>query len=77
MNGAQKFHSPDGPAFNKGEQWIGRSGSTYEIISTHRYHKDKWSVDVTYCLVGKPEQTWTRDAWNFQVRCTHSADLVV
>jgi hypothetical protein len=28
-------------------------------------------------VVYEPEQTWQKDAWNFQVRYTHQADLVV
>lgn len=77
MNGKIKFHHADGPAFAKGEQWIGTSGCTYEVLSTRRYGTDKWDVEVYYCLSGTTEPVYHKDAWNFQVRYTHIADLVV
>lgn len=77
MNGVKKFHSPDAPAFNPGEQWIGTSGAVYEVLSTRRYSTDKWGVDVCYCMITQPEVHWTKDAWNFQFRFTHRADLAV
>jgi hypothetical protein len=77
MNGARKFHSPDGPAFNPGEQWVGSSGTVYQILSTRRYGPDKWDVDVLYFMVSQPQTVWDKDAWNFQVRCTHRADLAL
>lgn len=77
MNGHIKFHSPNGPAFAPSELWVSSSGSTYEVIDTRRWGEDKWDVDVTYVVAGTVEPQWTKDAWNFQVRCTHVADRVV
>jgi hypothetical protein len=77
MNSKIKFHSPNGPAFLPRQRWVSSSGTEVEILSTARWGNDKWMVDVTYCVVCEPEQTWQKDAWNFQVRYTHQADLVV
>lgn len=77
MNGKTKFHSPDGPAFNTGERWIGTSGAVYVIQGRRRYALDKWDVEISYFLEGQPETVWSRDAWHFQVRFTHQADLVL
>lgn len=77
MNGHVKFHNADGPAFQAGERWVDSSDTLYEITGRRRWGQDTWDVDVTYCRVGHPEQQWTKDAWNFQVRCTHVADSVV
>lgn len=75
MNGANKWHSPDGPAFAPGEKWVPADGSprTVEIVSTRRYGSAKWDVEVVYCDPVSGE-TWDKDAWNFQVRYTHEAD---
>lgn len=77
MNGEIKFHSPDGPAFNKGERWVGSSGAVYVIVDRRRWGTDKWDVDIFYILEGQPDIKWHKDAWNFQARCTHAADLVL
>lgn len=77
MNGAKKFHSPDGPAFNKGERWVGSSGAVVEILATRRYGQDKWDVDVQYHMPSQPNSVWSKDAWNFQVRYMHTADMNV
>jgi hypothetical protein len=72
MNGAKKFHSPDGPAFNEGEVWEGSSKSKVVIIRTERYGVDKWDVDVYYTQVDG--STCNKNAWSFQVRYEHQAD---
>lgn len=77
MNGNIKFHSPDGPAFHPGQRWVSSSGTVVEIKSTDRWNDDKWDVDVTYFPIDEPDLPYTKDAWNFQVRYTHQADLVV
>lgn len=78
MNHAIKFHSPDGPAFNPGERWIGSSKHVVQIISTRRYGPDKWDVDVEYGWGERGEtRTNNKDAWNFQVRYNHIADTNV
>lgn len=73
MNGAAKFHSPDGPAFNKGEVWRSPSGAIATIESTRRYGPAKWDVEVTYTF--SDGTSTSKDAWNFQVRYGHIADL--
>ena len=65
MNGHVKFHSPDGPAFNKGEVWRSASGSMATIESTRRYGPDKWDVDVTYSFSDGPITSKTRGAFRF------------
>ena len=75
MNGAIKLHSPDGPAFNKGEVWRSSSGIIAIIESTRRYGPDKWDVEVTYSF--SDGTTSSKNAWSFQTRYTHSADFVI
>jgi hypothetical protein len=75
MNGAKKFHSPEGPAFNTGEQWVGSNNVLCWIVSTRRYGKDKWDVEVTYQY--RDGSIFTKDAWNFQVRYQHVADRML
>lgn len=76
MNGAKKFHSPDGPAFNPGEIWIGSGGHKVEIIRVERYGVDKWDVDVYYWIPMDERRSveWNKNAWSFQVRYEHQAD---
>lgn len=75
MNGAKKFHNPDGPAFNMGESWEGSSGSKVFIVRTERYGVDKWDVDVYYLQSDGSESN--KNAWSFQVRYMHVADKEV
>lgn len=79
MNGAKKFHSPDGPAFNPGEIWVGSSGEAVEVYATQRYGIDKWDVDVYYTPHGPnaAEIGYRKNAWSFQVRYQHKADLEI
>ena len=72
MNGAKKFHSPDGPAFNKGEQWSAGSGDGPVIERVERYGPAKWDVDVYYTQTDGT--TVRKNAWSFQVRYQHIAD---
>ncbi len=78
MNGKIKFHKATGPAFNVGEIWISSTGSKVKIISVRRYpnaityHLSDYSV--TY-YTGEGDNTHEKDAWNFQVRYTHQADV--
>lgn len=78
MNGAKKFHNPDGPAFNAGEIWVGSSNYPVEIIRTERYGVDKWDVDVFYwaTISGSENRSVEirKNAWAFQVRYQHKAD---
>ena len=73
MNDAIKLHSPDGPAFNKGEVWRSASGIIAIIESTRRYGSDKWDVEVTYSFLDGTISS--KNAWSFQVRYTHRADF--
>ncbi len=78
MNGKIKFHKATGPAFNEGEIWVSASGSKVKIISVCRYpgaityYTSDYSV--TY-YTGEGDNTHEKDAWNFQVRYTHQADI--
>jgi hypothetical protein len=72
MNGKIKFHKATGPAFNVGEVWVGSNGTKVAIVGVSKYpgatsnHTSEWN-GVQY----------EKDAWNFQVRYTHQADLNV
>lgn len=74
MNGAKKFHSPDGPAFNSGEVWNSSSGSSESVTvqNVERWGVEKWDVDVYYST--ESGQRNMKNAWSFQVRYEHLAD---
>ncbi len=76
MNGAKKFHSPDGPAFNEGEVWVDSSGYKVTIRRIERYGVDKWDVDVFYWVPMDERRSveFRKNAWSFQVRYQHQAD---
>lgn len=81
MNGNIKFHKANGPAFNPGEVWIGSSGIKVEIMSVHKYpgatsdHASDYAVTYKTDPINNPSKIHEKDAWNFQVRYTHQADL--
>lgn len=82
MNGKIKFHKATGPAFAVGEIWVGSSGHKVEIVSVRKYpgatsdHTSDYGV--TYKTdPSNSEQVHEKDAWNFQVRYTHQADLML
>lgn len=78
MNGAKKFHNPSGPAFNEGQIWISSCGVVARIEKTERYGVDKWDVKVYYSSPVAPGSALgCKDAWNFQVRYRHQADLEI
>jgi hypothetical protein len=83
MNGKVKFHKAKSPAFNQGEIWVGASGFHVEIVSVRKYpgatsdHSSDYGVTYKIDPVSNPEQLHEKDCWNFQVRYTHIADLVV
>lgn len=84
MNGKIKFHKATGPAFAVGEIWVGSSGHKVEIVSVRKYpgatsdHTSDYGVTYKVNTVSdNPELTHEKDCWNFQVRYTHQADLVV
>lgn len=72
MNRQVKFHKPNGPAFNKGERWIGSSKSEVVIISVEKFGEGKFDHQVKYSQVDG--SVAEKDAWNFQVRYQHIAD---
>ncbi len=84
MNNKIKFHKATGPAFNPGEVWVGTGGRIkVEIIAVRKYpgatsdHTSDYGVTYKTDPINNPEQTHEKDAWNFQVRYTHQADLYV
>lgn len=83
MNGNIKCHKATGPAFNAGEIWVGSGGIQVEVISVRKYPgatSDHISdYGVTYYTNPEYDRTKTheKDCWNFQVRYTHQADLVL
>ena len=78
MNGEIKWHKPTGPAFAPGEEWVSTCGYRVKIISVRKYpgattnHISDYGV-LYEQLGGAPNHE--KDAWNFQVRYTHVADL--
>ncbi len=83
MNGKIKFHKATGPAFNVGEVWVGSDGNTkVTIVSVRKYpgatsdHTSDYGVTYEWEEHGQMVQH-EKDAWNFQVRYTHQADLNV
>ena len=83
MNGKIKWHKATGPAFNQGEIWVSVSGTKVEIVSVRKYpgatsdHTSDYGVTYKTDPLNNPTQTHEKDAWNFQVRYTHQADLLV
>lgn len=79
MNGEVKWHKPTGPAFNAGEVWVSTAGNMVTVVSVRKYNttgNDISDYGVTYEWVERGEVVQhEKDAWNFQVRYTHSADF--
>ena len=82
MNGKIKWHKATGPAFHTGEKWVGSGGFTVIIVSVRKYagaakdstHTSDYGVTYKWIENGE-ERQHEKDAWNFQVRYTHIADL--
>jgi hypothetical protein len=78
MNGKIKFHKATGPAFKTGEVWYAANGQRVRIVDVARYlgvlsnHISDYSVMFMDMTDGTMH---VKDAWNFQVRYTHEADL--
>lgn len=83
MNGKVKFHKATGPAFHPGEIWVSANGVKVEIVEVRKYpaatgdHASDYGVTYKTDPVVNSQQINEKDAWNFQVRYTHQADLVV
>lgn len=81
MNNKIKFHKATGPAFNPGEVWVSSTGTKVEIISVRKFphatsdHTSEYGVTYKTDPLNNPELTHEKDAWNFQVRYAHQADL--
>lgn len=76
MNGTTKFHKANGPAFQVGEVWVGNMGKhEVEIANVRKFGPEKLDYEVTY--IDENLNQWKKDAWNFQVRYTHLADLCI
>lgn len=81
MNKTVKFHKATGPAFNPGEIWIGAGGIKVKIISVRKYpgsttdHTSDYGVTY-FTNPDRDDVTHEKDAWNFQVRYNHQADMV-
>lgn len=76
MNKAIKFHKPLSPAFDEGQMWVSANGCRVEIVSVFPWPicNDKWNYSVRY---KQSDGTIAeKGAWDFQVRYTHSADLI-
>lgn len=79
MNGAKKWHKATGPAFATGERWVGAGNISVTIVSVRAYiddpkHASDWGVTYAWKERGEVVQH-EKDAWNFQVRYQHEADL--
>ncbi len=82
MNKVRKWHKATGPAFNPGEQWIGSTGHSVVVVSVRKYpgaspdsaHTSDYGVTYEWVERGQVRRH-EKDAWNFQVRYTHIADL--
>jgi hypothetical protein len=78
-----KFYKTTGPAFNPGEEWVGASGASdarVRIVSVRKHpcattdHTSDYGVTYEWVEHGVIVQH-EKDAWSFQVRYTHVADL--
>ena len=79
MNGAKKFHKPTGPAFNAGEVWRSAAGNIRVVILGVRKYATGGNEISDYAVRydnGEGVEV-EKDAWNFQVRYVHSADLAL
>lgn len=82
MNGTIKFHKATGPAFYPGECWFGSRKHCVTIVSVRKYpgattdHTSDYAVTYQWTEGDRVVQH-EKDAWNFQVRYTHGADLHV
>ena len=78
MNGNVKFHKATGPAFNPGEVWVSSNGAKVAIVSVRKYtggnHTSDYGVTYEWMEHGELRQH-EKDAWNFQVRYQHIADM--
>ncbi len=83
MNGEIKWHKATGPAFQTGEVWVGSGGAKVSIESVRKYpgassdHISDYGVTYTWTLSSGEVKRYEKDAWSFQVRYTHIADLAL
>lgn len=77
MNGAIKFHKPTGPAFHAGEMWVSYNNIKVVVKGVRKYTGVDGTEISDYAVIydnGEGVET-EKDAWSFQVRYTHAADL--
>jgi hypothetical protein len=73
MNGTRKFHKPNGPAFDVGQEWRGISGNfSCFITGVKKFGDGKFDYRVFYRY--EDGVTCDKDCWSFQVRYEHVAD---
>lgn len=75
MNGTEKFHKPNGPAFAEGEKWFDSTRRDVTIQGVTKFGDGKFDYEVSY--IDAEGNEMSKDAWNFQVRYTHQADLML
>lgn len=70
-----KFHKPEDIVFERGEVWYDSQDNKVIILGTSRYAEGTYDVNIYY-KGAKEGQNWVhdKDAWNFQVRYTHSSE---
>ena len=78
MTFTSNFHKPEDSVFNTGEIWYA-SDNTDEagivIVNKHRYGEGAFDASIYYRGAGeKLTHVFDKDAWNFQVRYTHSSE---
>ena len=73
MNGSKKFHPARSPAFAQGQAWFDSTNRRVEIVGVEMFAQGKFDGEVFFkCDLGT---VYAKDAWNFQVRYNHQADL--
>jgi len=81
MNGNIKIHKAQGPAFMDGEIWYSANGSKVTVLSCKLYneivlqYRSAHASDFEVEYMQADGTIYCKDAWNFQVRYTHHADM--
>ena len=75
MNGAKKWHKAAGPAFIPGEKWYSSNCHAVYIVCRREWVQGAWEWQITY--QDELGNRYEKDAWNFQVRYQHQADLML
>lgn len=76
MNGNIKWHKPTGPAFHVGQEWFsGKHRCTIVKVEKYPGTATQHVSDYGVTYMAADGSIHEKDAWNFQVRYTHLADL--